>query len=221
MIDIFIIGAGGVGRETAWIIEEINKKNPTYRIVGFIDDNKDVVGEIINGYKVLGDTNYLINNFKKNRIVVAIANYKVKKLIVEKLQGNFIFETIIHPNVGISKTIEIGKGTIIYPGVIITTETKIGNHVIISAKCGIGHDSIINDYVSLLWNVNVSGHVTIEEGALIGSGATIIQNKKIGKRSIIGAGAVIIKNIKERTTNVGVPSKEIKNEKDIICNNSK
>ena len=45
----------------------------------------------------------------------------------------------------------IGEGTIIYEGVILTANIEVGKHVIISPKCGIGHDSIIKDYVSLLW----------------------------------------------------------------------
>ena len=48
----------------------------------------------------------------------------------------------------------VGEGTIIYEGAILTANIEIGNHVIISTKCGVGHDSIIKDYVSLLWNVN-------------------------------------------------------------------
>ena len=104
----------------------------------------------------------------------------------------------------------IGEGTIIYEGAIITANIQVGNHVIISPKCGIGHDSIIKDYVSLLWNVNVSGNDVIEEGVMMGSGSTIIQGKKIGKGSIIGAGAVVIDDIDSFTTAVGVPAKVVK-----------
>ena len=45
------------------------------------------------------------------------------------------------------------KGTIIYEGAILTANIEIGNHVIISPKCGVGHDTVIKDFVSLLWNV--------------------------------------------------------------------
>ncbi|MFR3912771.1 MAG: transferase, partial [Clostridium paraputrificum] len=95
---------------------------------------------------------------------------------------------------------------IIYPGVIMTVDIKIGNHVIVSPKCGIGHNSKVDDYVSLLWNVNVSGYDTIGEGSLIGSGVTIIQNKIIGKDSIIGAGAVVIDDFGDKVKAVGIPA---------------
>lgn len=213
MKDIIIIGAGGVGREVAFIIEEINKETPTWNVLGFIDDNKEIHGKVINGYSVLGDLSYLDNYEKKEEkpeVIIAIANYNVKKNIVFKLSNKFKFATIIHPEVSIHNTVIIGNGSIIYKGVIMTTNITIGNHVIVSPKCGIGHDSIIKDYVSLLWNVNISGNDVIEEGVLIGSGATVIQEKKVGQAAVIGAGAVVVKDILSNTTNVGVPSNIIK-----------
>lgn len=213
MKDIIIIGAGGVGREVAFIIEEINKETPTWNILGFVDDNKEIHGKVINGYSVLGGLSYLKKYGKKEekpKVVIAIANYNVKKNIAIKINNKFNFATIIHPEVSIHNTVNIGNGSIIYKGVIMTTNITIGNHVIVSPKCGIGHDSIIKDYVSLLWNVNISGNDVIEEGVLIGSAATVIQGKRVGQAAIIGAGAVVVKDVLSNTTNVGVPSNIIK-----------
>ena len=91
----------------------------------------------------------------------------------------------------------------------MTVNTNIGNHVIISPKCGIGHDCLIEDYVTLLWNVNVSGNELIRKGATLGSGSTIIQGLEIGKNSYVGAGTVVIRDIEENKTAVGVPSRYI------------
>lgn len=209
MKDIVIIGAGGVGRETAWIIEQINIRKPTWNIVGFVDDNEEIWNSEINGYKVKGNLSYLNVLENKPYVIIAIANYKVKKSIVNKLENRFQFATIIHPDVYLNTTVEIGRGSIVYPGVIMTTNISIGNHVIISPKCGVGHDSVIKDYVSLLWNVNVSGFDVIEEGVMIGSGATIIQGKNVGKGAIIGAGAVVIRDIEVESVNVGVPTVKV------------
>ena len=35
---IVIVGAGGMGRDTQWLIERINEEEPTYEILGYIDD---------------------------------------------------------------------------------------------------------------------------------------------------------------------------------------
>lgn len=210
MKNIIIIGAGGVGREVSLIIEKINKLKATWNLIGFIDDNINSWNRIINGYQIIGGMDLLETLPSDTYVVIAIANYNVKKKIVNKINNKFKFATIIDPKVYIHDYMTIGEGTIIYEGAIITANIQVGNHVIISPKCGIGHDSIIKDYVSLLWNVNVSGNDVIEEGVMMGSGSTIIQGKKIGKGSIIGAGAVVIDDIDSFTTAVGVPAKVVK-----------
>ena len=210
MKNIVIIGAGGVGREVSLIIQQINELEPTWNLLGFIDDNTDNWGKVINGYSVIGGIDSLEFLSNDTYIVIAIANYEVKKKIVNKVNNKFKFATIVHPKVWIHDYMTVGQGTIIYEGAILTANIEIGNHVIISPKCGVGHDSIIKDYVSLLWNVNVSGNDLIEEGVMMGSGSTVIQGKKIGKGSIIGAGAVVVNDIESFSTAVGVPAAVIK-----------
>ena len=228
MKNIVIIGAGGVGREVSLIIQQINELEQTWNLLGFIDDNTDNWGKVINGYSVIGGIDSLEFLSNDTYIVIAIANYEVKKKIVNKVNNKFKFATIVHPKVWIHDYMTVGQGTIIYEGAILTANIEIGNHVIISPKCGVGHDSIIKDYVSLLWNVNVSGNDLIEEGVMMGSGSTVIQGKKIGKESIIGAGAVVVNDIESFSTAVGVPAKVIKSDKSkrgnsfeegIVCNN--
>ena len=91
----------------------------------------------------------------------------------------------------------------------MTVNINIGNHVIISPKCGIGHDSLIEDYVTVLWNVNISGSERIRQGVTLGSGCTIIQGLEIGRGSFVGAGAVVIRDIDKSKTAVGVPTRYV------------
>lgn len=59
MRDLYVIGAGGFGRETAWLAERINRITPVWRICGFIDDDRARHGSLTGGYEVLGDCGYL------------------------------------------------------------------------------------------------------------------------------------------------------------------
>lgn len=211
MKDLVIIGTGGVGRETALIVEAINRVEKQWNILGFVDDDANKIGKVINGYEVIGDRNFLGNYDKEIYTVCAIANYNVKKSIISMLKNNknINFPTLIHPSVELNNSIKIGEGCIVYQNVIMTANINIGNYIIISPKCGIGHDSNVDDFVSLLWNVNVSGNVTIREGVTIGSGATVIQGITVDERSFIGAGSVVIRDIVKDKIAVGVPSKYI------------
>ena len=213
MKNLIIIGAGGVGREVSLIVKQINELEPTWNMIGFIDDNIDNWGKVVNGYSIIGGLDSLDFFSDETYVVIAIANYEVKKKIISRLKGRYKFATIVHPKVWIHDFMTLGEGSIVYEGVILTANIEIGNHVIISPKCGIGHDSIVKDYVSLLWNVNVSGNDLIEEGVTMGSGSTVIQGKTIGQGAIIGAGAVVVNDIEPYSTAVGVPAKVIKNEK--------
>ena len=210
MKDLVIVGTGGVGKETALIVEDINEISQEWNLLGFIDDNKELVGKEINGYEVLGDREFLNNFDKEVYVVIAIADYCIKEELVKYLiNKNIQYATLIHPSVKINRTISIGKGCIIYQNVIMTVNINIGNHVIISPKCGIGHDSLIEDYVTVLWNVNISGAERIRQGVTLGSGCTIIQGLEIGRGSFVGAGAVVIRDIDESKTAVGVPTRYV------------
>ena len=196
MRDIVIIGAGGIGREVAWIIEEINEVKPTWNVIGFVDENIEMHNKVLNGYKVLGNLEALDKLEIKPYVVVAIANCSVKKDIVTRLENKFNFATIVYPSVRFSKYVEVGQGSIIYPGVILTVNTKIGEHVIISGNCGIGHDTIIGGYSSVLWGSNFSGYDIVGESCFIGIGTKIIQGININDGSRIGAGIIVTEDIK-------------------------
>ena len=129
---------------------------------------------------------------------------------IKNSNSDIKFATLIDPSVEKSDYVTIGEGTIICAHTIITVNIEIGNHVIINLDCTVGHDDIIQDFVTLYPSVNVSGNVNIGHGSELGTGMQIIQGKKIGEYSIVGAGAVVVKDIPDRCTAVGSPAKPIK-----------
>lgn len=212
MNDLIIIGASGFGREVAWLVERINKKCKEWNLIGFIDDNISIQGNMINGYRVLGTTNN-IKDYPEAYYVCAIGSSKVRSMIIEKVtqeNPNIRFATLIDPTVEMSDLVEIGEGTIICAHTIITVNISIGKHVIINLDCTIGHDAVLKDFVTLYPSVNVSGASNIGKAVEMGTGMQIIQGKSIGDNSIIGAGAIVIRDIPERCTAVGNPAKPIK-----------
>lgn len=212
MKDLIIVGASGFGREVAWAVERINAKMPTWNLLGFIDDAEDIQERDINGYKVLGKTAD-IGKYKDAYFVVAVGASKVREKIVGNLKSanpNVKFETVIDPTVEISDLVTIGEGTIICAHSIITVNISIGSHTIINLDCTVGHDAVLQDFVTLYPSVNISGLTDIGHAAELGTGVQIIQGKTVGDYSIVGAGAVIVKDIPARCTAVGSPAKPIK-----------
>jgi sugar O-acyltransferase (sialic acid O-acetyltransferase NeuD family) len=207
--DLFIIGAGGFGREVAWLVRRINAVTPTWNIKGFIDDNESLWYTVEDGYNVLGGCDYL----KKQEsawAVCAVGNAKTRKKIIEKLGASVNFATVIDPSVVISESVNIGVGTIICAGTIITVDEKIGNHVIINLDCTIGHDDVIDDYVTIYPSVNVSGACHLGTCVEIGTGSQIIQGLSVGDGTIVGASACVVKDLEAEVTAVGCPARVIK-----------
>lgn len=212
MKQLIIIGASGFGREVAWLVERINKEKSTWEILGFLDDNENMKGEIVNGYPVLGTTED-VNLYAQAFFICAIGASRIREKIVKRIKtknANIQFATLIDPTVEKSEIVNIGEGTIICANTIITVNISIGCHVIINLDCTIGHDAILQDYVTLYPSVNVSGMTNIGCAVELGTGMQIIQGKTIGEYSIIGAGAVVVKDIPARCTAVGSPAKPIK-----------
>ena len=103
--DIVIIGAGGVGRETALIIEDINNVNKEWNLIGFVDDNDNIQNTKINDYDVIGKLDYLLNYEKEVYVVCAIANYNVKKSWRKEMKDKIKLEDIFDL-IDIEKTFE-------------------------------------------------------------------------------------------------------------------
>lgn len=212
MKDLIIIGASGFGREVAWAVERINRAEPVWNFLGFLDDDDGIQGTAINGYRVLGKTSD-IGKYPDVYFVVAIGASRIREKIVKNIitdNPNIMFGTIIDPSVEMSNLVTIGEGTIICAHTIITVNIEIGSHVIINLDCTIGHDSELKDFVTLYPSVNVSGMTSIGYAVELGTGMQIIQGKSVGDYSIVGSGAVVVKNIPAKCTATGVPAKPIK-----------
>jgi sugar O-acyltransferase (sialic acid O-acetyltransferase NeuD family) len=212
MKDLVIIGAGGLGREVAQLVNDINRNEPEWNLLGFIDDDPQKIGMLFNNTPVLGDFNWFAGNtHNKVYAVCAIGNALTKKNVLQRVENfGLSYPNLIHPSVIRSDFLKLGTGLIICANSILSVNVELGNHVIINPGCRIGHDSVVRDYVSLMWDVTLSGNVVIKEGCEVGSKSVIIQQKTVGCWSIIGAGAAVVDDIPANCTAVGVPAKVIK-----------
>lgn len=213
MKDIAIFGAGGFGREVHMLISQMNGVSNEWNFIGYYDDDANKIGQTVNGYKVLGGIDALNSYPEELFVILAIAEPRIKKSVVENISNHLVkYPILIHPSVilGDSHHIEIGEGTIICANTVATVNIRIGQHVILNLACTIGHDTIIGDYCSFMPAINISGEVVIEDCVYVGTGAKIINQLKIGSNTIVGAGAVVAKDLPSFCTAVGVPAKPIK-----------
>lgn len=210
MEKIAIVGAGGFAREILTLINDINKLNPLYEVVGFVDSDKS---KTIHGLPVIGDDDEVNATTDPLSLVIAVGEPHLKERIHRKFTNSLIsFPTLIHPSaiIGDKETVKIGEGCIICAGNILTTDIKLHKYITLNLTCTIGHDTEIADYSSFMPSVNISGEVNVGKCVYVGTGAKIINQVDIGEGTIVGAGAVVAKSLPANCTAVGVPAKPIK-----------
>ena len=211
--EIYIIGAGGFGRDVLDTIYEINKIRRTFLISGVIDEDGAKKGESLYGTSVLGNLSvFQTEKFRKSmvRAIVAIADPRVKERIVNSLKGKVEWETIVHPKAFISSTAKVGEGSIIQCFSAINANVVLGKHCIINSNCVIGHDTVIENYSSFMHMCGIMGNCKISERTYVGAGAVSLQGITIGSDAVIGAGSVVINDVEASATVVGNPARRIK-----------
>tara|TARA_B100000700_G_scaffold307749_1_gene384612 strand:+ start:339 stop:992 length:654 start_codon:yes stop_codon:yes gene_type:complete len=109
----------------------------------------------------------------------------------------------IHPGAKIGKNLFIDHGM----GVVIGETSKIGDNVTIYHAVTLGG---ISPSIDAERQRDEKRHPTIGNDVVIGSGAQILGPVMIGNNSRIAANAVVVNDVKDNTTMVGVPAKEIK-----------
>lgn len=196
MKNIVIIGAGDLGKEVVWLIEDINKHYPNYLILGFLDDDKEKTGSEFYGYKVLGTTDQIKSIASRTPLVavIAIQNGSVRRKIVERHREFKDWESIIHPTAVIASTSPVGKGTIVFPQVTVSVDTKLGLFNLFYIHSTICNDCEIGDYVSVMSGVSVSEWAEIGDECLLAAGSTVYPHKRLGKRVQVGVEATVSKD---------------------------
>ncbi len=208
MKNIYILGAGDLGREFESWFDLFSSDKMHYQIKGFLDDDLNALDGFPSDYKILGK----IKEFQfteSDYAVMAISNPKIKEGIFEFLKDKVKFYTFIPTNAIIGKFVTINEGCILAPNVIVTTNVVLGKCVTLNCGTQVGHDVIIEDFCSLMANVDLGGGVVLEKGVYIGTNATIIPRIKISKHVLIGAGSIVINKISLPQSVFGNPAKKI------------
>ena len=192
--NIILIGAGGHALSCIDVIEQENKYN-IHGLVGL----KDEVGKKISGYDVIATQDelvYLSKDFRNAFIAIGqIKNIKLRIDLYESvLKTGFKIPSIISPQSFISRTVQIGEGTIIMNGVILNSGVRIGNNCIINSKALIEHGTQVADHCHISTGAILNGDCIVESKSFVGSGAIVKQGITIKTNSFVNMGQIVTKN---------------------------
>jgi len=211
MQDIVIYGAGGFGREIACLLNAINKIDPQWNLIGFIDDGV-LIGTGNRFGKVLGDLAFLNNYQQQLAVIISVANPAIlQKLAVTITNNNIYFPNIIAPNVNIfdNESFKIGRGNLIFFGCRISCDVSMGDFNLLNGAVSLGHDVKLGNYNVLGPSTRISGDTQIGDQNFFGVQAIVLQGFKIGNETRIGVNSVIMRNTKDHSLYHGNPAKRI------------
>ncbi len=209
MKDLYIVGAGGFGRELLNLVLDIHTiLGPRWNIVGFLDDTENPLHGKNCDYAVVGT----IGDYqpKPNDVLaLGIANPAAKRQLTADLKGRgAVFEQIIHPYVYMGRHNTVGEGAVICAGFCMTVNVNLGNFTTLLVS-DLGHDVSIGDYSTLSPHCNIMGNTIVGEGVFIGGNVAIAPNITIGDNAYICMGSIVMKDVNPGSKILGNPAKEI------------
>ena len=114
--------------------------------------------------------------------------------------------SVIGRNVAVNYNATIGDRTKVMDQAIVTGNCRVGSDVFISMSVTMANDNAIGR--SGYDDAAMQGP-TIEDGAVIGTGAILLPSVVVGKGATVGAGAVVTRSVEAGTTVLGVPARPL------------
>jgi sugar O-acyltransferase (sialic acid O-acetyltransferase NeuD family) len=206
-----IFGAGGSGREVAWLAQQCWGEEVK---LAFVIDEETPPEGVLNGIPIL-QLREFAERYPGTPTVIAIGDSVLRERCVQKCAAaGLTFASLVHPRVEVSRWVTLGEGTIICAGSIVTTNIALGRHVAVNIDCTISHDTSIGDFTTLSPGVHLAGWVTLGRRVSLGTAAVVKNGARgrpivIGDDAIIGAGACVIGDIEPNAKVAGVPARPI------------
>lgn len=179
--------------------------------VGFIDNAEPTVGSLPKPW--LGGDEEL-SNLPNNGIdyfCLAVGDQYVRGALFDRAkEAGLSGPLVIHPSAEVlTRTSNLGEGTILYPNAVVMNDCSIGRGVVINSGSQVAHDCRIGDFVNLNPNSTLGGKVSVGSCSMVGMGASVREGIEIGPESIVGMGAAVIRDVVAGNTVLGIPAKPV------------
>lgn len=190
------MGAGGHGKVVCRVAQRAG-----FEVVGFYDDL--ATGQVL-GLPVLG--RFSEASSFEGKLFVSLGR--------NQLRAEWFCASrsvvLVDPSAVVDATVRVGLGTVIMAGAVVNVDTVIGRNCILNTGCTVDHDCVIEDHAHLCPGTHLAGTVRVGEGAMLGTGVSVIPGRTIGARSVVGAGAAVVRDLPAGIVATGVPARVVR-----------
>lgn len=208
MKTLFIVGAGGLGKEVVDIVQS-SSHGAEYSLA-FIDDTI-APGTMVHGIEVVGARACLKEaDPDRSAVCVAIGSPSIRRDLIGEIESwGLSFPAIVDASALIRPSVVLGPGVIIGARVFLSSQSMIGAHAVINPGVLVGHDVVIGPYAVIGGGAMLSGGAKVGEGALVGAGASILLNTSVGDWATVGMGAAVYAAVESGVTVLGNPARAL------------
>jgi len=210
MKQIYIFSAGPGGRDVLRLIEDINDVSPTWEVMGFVENEVELIGTVIDDLNV-----FSLNEVPKSSDFYGICGvqdpYLRRRIVYNEISPKgYNLAALVHPNIVKAKDFTRREGTVIFSSVNISYNVNVGKCVLVSFNTLIGHDGEIGDFSSILSTAVINGECRVGKNSIIGSASVIHPNVHIGDDCVVGMGTSLFNDIVDGKSVVDLPKKLIR-----------
>lgn len=208
MKPLVLYGAGGLGREVALLVAAINRRAPTWDLLGFADDGhrQGSLGlEVIGGLEAIRDRGPV-------SVAITIGNIEALEMLsarIDREAPGAELVNLIHPDATVDLgAVTLGRGNIIAAGARLAN-VSLGSFNVINMNTALGHDVVAGDFNLIHPGAVINGQVEIGSRVIVGAGASIIPRITIGDGATVAIGAVVGRPVSPGETVAGNPARVV------------
>ena len=207
---LIFIGASRNFREMALIIDDLNKVEKRYELIGLLDDDESLQGQELNGVPVVGRLQEA-HNFPDCRFVFGIGSFRTRlerHLILSRTGiARERFESLVHPSAVVYPAARLSPGCIVYPGATICDAAELRDFTTVTFNAVIGPNVLVEEYAMITTNVCVLAGAHIGKAAFIGANSVIGEGVRVGAAAVVVFGSTVFQDVRAGAFIQGNPAR--------------